>query len=82
MNIERAILVALDRYIGPTGHRPEPELSLLVDVNAIQNDSLTLTPLRAACARLEAKRQIVSVQSEDKGTLYKITADGLARLAE
>jgi hypothetical protein len=82
MNIERAILTALDRMVVPSGHRAEPELSLLADVCAIQNDSITLTPLRRACASLEAKRQVVSVASEDHGTMWKITPDGLARLAE
>ena len=82
MNIERAILVALDRMAGPSGHYSEPELSLLADVCAILNEPVTLTPLRRACASLETKRQVVSVPSEDKGTMWKITADGRARLAE
>lgn len=82
MNIERAILTVLDRQVGAVTHRAMPELPLLAEVCAVQNDSVTLTPLRKACLSLEAKNQVVSVRSEDKGTMWKITADGLARLAE
>lgn len=78
MNIERSILIVLDRvhpYV-------LPELTILSDLNLMLAEPVTLTPLRKAIASLEAKRQLVSVPSEDRGTLFKITATGQARLAE
>lgn len=79
MNLERTILTALER-VHPC---MLPELTLLADVNLMTAEqSVTLTPLRKSLAALEAKGQLVSVPSEDRGTLYKISAAGQARLAE
>jgi hypothetical protein len=76
MNPELTILSAL-QPCHPRGLR-EPVLK-----NAVPNygDALSLSDLRRHCANLEAKGHVTITATEDF-TLIKITAEGLARLAE
>ena len=82
MNLQRAILTALDRVCGATTHFALPEATLQADVNMQLAQPVTLSELRHDLASLEGKSQVVSVRDEDKGLMWKITTNGRARLAE
>lgn len=76
MNLERAILDALN-LVHPRGLR---ENVLLNDVRQ-GHPQASLTDLRLRLRALEAKEQVAVVNGEDFAFI-KITAAGMARLAE
>jgi hypothetical protein len=76
MNPELAILEAL-KPCHPRGLR-EPVLHSELRVRGI---TMSLTDQRRHCTQLESKGHVTVIQTEDF-TLIKITAEGLARLAE
>lgn len=69
------------RSLAACGSYALPEQTLRHHVNLVLAEPITLTTLRERLASLEAKGQVVSVQDEDRGTMWKITAQGRARLA-
>ncbi len=78
MNIQRAILKVLDDcdpYL-------LPESSLLDAVNLKLGRRLTLGTLQDEAGKLEGLRHVLSVESADRGTQWKITDNGKARLRE
>ena len=76
MNPELSILDAL-APAHPRGHR-EPVLSAEL---RLRGTPMSLTDQRRHCAALESKGHVTIIATEDF-TLLKITAEGLARLAE
>jgi hypothetical protein len=76
MNPELEILEAL-KPCHPRGLR-EPVLSSELRVRGSQ---MSLTDLKRHCGNLESKGDVVVITTEDF-TLIKITAEGLARIAE
>lgn len=76
MNIERAILEGL-KLVHP---RMLTETTLRSDMQ-IQLGEMSLTDLRRHLVILEVKGQVIIIATEDV-TRIKITAAGLARLAE
>lgn len=76
MKLDRAILEALDAAFDS---RP---LSIAAILGMVGNElptRPTLSEVEKECDRLEAKRQIVSLNDEDIGRVCKITASGRAR---
>lgn len=78
MTLEISILVAL-RNVHP---RMLPEAALRGDAGAMAGEAVTAADCQAKCRKLEAKGQVIGVSNEDTGAKWKITADGIARLAE
>ena len=76
MNPELSILVAL-KPCHPRGLR-EPVLNSELRV---RGTAMSLTDMQRHCATLESKGHVTVVSTEDF-TLIKITAEGLARIAE
>ena len=76
MNPERTILEAL-KPCYPRGLR-EP---VLVAELKVRGTPMSLTDLKRHCEGLETKGHVTIVDTEDF-TLIKITAEGLARIAE
>jgi hypothetical protein len=74
--LERVILHAL----ADVHPNMMPERTLLSDVIVRSADVPTQTAIRSSLANLESKRQVVGVGNDD-GTKWKITPEGLARLA-
>lgn len=76
MNLERLIITKLS-LVCP---RMVTETVLWSDLR-IDDPTVSLTAMRAAIRSLETKGQVAVVPGEDS-TKIKITADGIARLAE
>jgi hypothetical protein len=59
-----------------------PEQSLFADANLRLAHAISMTEFRGALHELETNQRVVSVRDEDKNLKWKITDNGLARLAE
>jgi hypothetical protein len=59
-----------------------PETSLFADMSNRLATPVTFTEFRQALSDLEAQRRVVSQRDEDQNLKWKITDNGLARLAE
>jgi hypothetical protein len=84
MTTQRAILEALDMTDGYL----LPRRTLLADAGRLSGREIGLTELKTELAKMEAKRQVLSIVQEDDGedieirTQYRITGNGKARLRE
>ena len=84
MTTQRAILEALEMTNGYL----LPRRTLLADAARLKGQEILLGELKAELAKLEGKRQVVSIVEEDDGgdievrTQYRITGNGKARLRE
>ena len=80
MNLERTILEQLD--LGGDYLQPQRGLIARVNLALPVGQNPTLAEVERALQSLEGKRQVTGQNSEDRGRLWKITANGRARLAE
>ena len=58
------------------------ETTLFAEVNLRSAEAVTMTEFRTTLQELETNRRILCVRDEDKHLKWKITDNGLARLAE
>lgn len=76
------IKIAILKSLSDTHPFLLPETTLIADTSLRLPQPITLTEFRSALAELEQNRRVVSQRDEDKNLKWKITDNGLARLAE
>lgn len=77
MTLEIAILTALSN-VHP---RLLPEGAVRGDAGALLGTPVTITECARALTKLEGKKQVRGWSNEDTGTKWKITEEGMDRLA-
>jgi hypothetical protein len=77
-HIKRAILAALK----DTNPFLLPETTLFADMNLRLSEPVTKIEFNAALRELEGQKRALCVKDEDDAPKWKITDNGLARLAE
>jgi hypothetical protein len=78
MTTQLGILTVLEMC----GEHLLPEMVLVADTERLLGRKIGSTEILREAEKLEGRRQIITVNSEDKGRQYRITDLGRARLLE